>query len=115
MKKFYLLLLLIPFVFLFYFLVSGFTEYPEKTQINSDQDLRGYFVDAKNGNDENSGKQLSSPWKKRSVESFVIYVSNVFSFGIFFRRWQFCVFYNNFLHNRILSWGRFNNTTIHSG
>jgi len=54
-------------------------------------------------------------WKKRSVESFVIFVSNVFSFGIFFRRWQFCVFYNNFLHNRILSWGRFNNTTIHSG
>ena len=63
MKKFYLLLLFVPFVFLFYFLVSGSTEYPEMIQINSDQDLRGYFVDAKNGDDQNSGKQLSSPWK----------------------------------------------------
>ena len=63
MKKFYLLLLFIPFVFFFYILVSGFTKYPKKTQINSDQDLRGYFVDAKNGDDQNSGKQLSNPWK----------------------------------------------------
>lgn len=37
--------------------------FPEKTQINSDPDLKGYFVDANNGDDDNSGKQLDSPWK----------------------------------------------------
>ena len=35
----------------------------EKAQINSAPDLKGYFVDANNGDDENSGKQLDSPWK----------------------------------------------------
>ena len=37
--------------------------FPEKTQINSDPDLKGYFVDANNGDDDNSGKQFDSPWK----------------------------------------------------
>ena len=37
--------------------------FPEKTQINSGSDLKGYFVDANNGDDNNSGKQLDSPWK----------------------------------------------------
>ena len=63
MKKLILLLLFIPIVSLFYFPVSGFPGSPEKTQINSDPDLKGYFVDAKNGDDDNSGKQLDSPWK----------------------------------------------------
>ena len=58
MKKLILLLLFIPIVSLFYF-----PESPEVTQINLHADLKGYFVDAKNGDDDNSGKQLDSPWK----------------------------------------------------
>ncbi len=57
MKKLNLILLFIPIVSLFYFSLYGFSVIPEKTQINSDPDLKGYFVDAKNGDDENSGKQ----------------------------------------------------------
>jgi len=63
MKKLIILLLFIPIVSLFYFPVYGFQGSSEKTQINSDPDLKGYFVDAKNGDDNNSGKQLDSPWK----------------------------------------------------
>ena len=37
--------------------------FPEKEQIKSDPDLKGYFVDAKYGDDDNSGKQPDSPWK----------------------------------------------------
>ena len=58
MKKLILLLLFIPIVSLFYF-----PESPEVTQINLHTDLKGYFVDAKNGDDDNSGNQLDSPWK----------------------------------------------------
>jgi signal peptidase I len=63
MKKLLLLLLFIPLVSFFYFFVSGFKVSPDKKQISLDPDLKGYFVDAKNGDDENSGKQLGSPWK----------------------------------------------------
>ena len=63
MKKLIILLLFIPIVSLFYFPVYGFQGSSEKKQINSDPHLKGYFVDAKNGDDNNSGKQLDSPWK----------------------------------------------------
>ena len=47
MKKILLLFLFIPIVSLFYF-----PESPEMTQINLYPDLKGYFVDAKNGDDD---------------------------------------------------------------
>jgi len=47
--------------------------FPEKTQINSDPDLKGYFVDANNGDDDNSGKQLDSPWKTVEKINFIIF------------------------------------------
>jgi len=47
--------------------------FPEKTQINSDPDLKGYFVDANNGDDDNSGKQLDSPWKTLEKINSIIF------------------------------------------
>ena len=63
MKKFLLLILFIQPVFLFFFPVFDFPGSPEKTQINLHSDLKGYFVDGNNGDDDNSGKLLESPWK----------------------------------------------------
>jgi hypothetical protein len=57
--------------------------FPEKTQINSDTDLKGYFVDANNGDDNNSGKQLDSPWKTvEKINSIVFEPGN----NIYFKR-----------------------------
>ena len=44
----------IPLVSFFYFFVSGFKVSSDKRQMSSDPDLKGYFVDAKNGDDENN-------------------------------------------------------------
>ena len=73
MKKLNLILLFIPIVSLFYFSLYGFSVISEKTQINLDSDLKGYFVDARNGDDENSGKQINSPWKTvEKINSIII-------------------------------------------
>ena len=68
MKKILLLFLFIPIVSLFYF-----PESPEMTQINLYPDLKGYFVDAKNGDDDNSGNQLDSPWKSLEKINSIIF------------------------------------------
>ena len=62
MKKLLLLLLFIPLVSFFYFFVSGFKVSPDKTQMSSDPDLKGYFVDSKNGDDENNDGSPSAPF-----------------------------------------------------
>ena len=60
-------------MFLFYFPVSDFPGSLEKTQINLHSDLKGYYVDGNNGDDDNSGKLLDSPWKTvEKINSIII-------------------------------------------